>query len=77
MAHNWLEKLDHPQNIVMYMHALAIHKEYDFKKVWIPLMKKLLCSNYEQFHKQESYQRTLTIVLDLLEVDNSDEFKKN
>ena len=32
------------QNIVMYLHALAIHDQYDdISNTWVPLLKTMLC----------------------------------
>jgi hypothetical protein len=62
-----------PWNIVMYMHSLAIHKVYENESTWIKLMKQLLCNEMTEKHRDSgSFNRTLGLVLELLELDNKE-----
>lgn len=63
----------------MYLHSMAIHQLYDshsISKVWVPLLRQLLCHPKLVKENSEAFHRTLGLILELYEIDNPDMFKK-
>ena len=69
-----IRSFNQPQNIVMYLHPLAIHQIYDnenIKNAWIPLMKQLLCSDISKYDREsQAFNKALALTLELFQIDN-------
>ena len=59
--------IDQPQNIVMYLHSLAIHQMYD-KKVWDELLRSLLLMDLTN-ETSDAFHRTLALSLELYQTE--------
>lgn len=63
--------MEEPQNIVMFLHGLAVMRSFDIPNVWAPCLKKLLCQeDPDKYRTNESFNRTLALAIELFEIDN-------
>jgi hypothetical protein len=53
----------------MFIHAMTIQQAYDIE-IWKIVMKKLLCEDLESMKHSEEFNRTLSIALELFNIDN-------
>ena len=70
---NMIEDIKFSQNIVMYMHALSIHRIYDLEtltSVWFSLMKRLILLGSLKNRDKAPFNYTLALTLELFEIDN-------
>jgi len=62
-------RIHEPQNMVMFLHSLAIRGSFDLENVWTPCLKSLLCDvGTAKYRESETYNRTLALTLELFEL---------
>lgn len=63
-------RMQEPQNMVMFLHSLAIRGSFDIEHVWIPCLKSILCdAGTSKYASSETFNRTLALTLELLEIE--------